>query len=68
MKFPVNTVMVWKETGKDAYQKIDSDEWGNWRSLQYDLDKPLNKRFGFKWIDQQVFDYYNSIMDFKLPD
>lgn len=67
MNFPSNTTMTWKHSGKLAYQKLDSDEWGNWRSLEYDLDKPLKDRWGWRWTDNQVYEYYKNIMEFNLP-
>lgn len=65
MLFPLGTKMYWKGSGLPAYEKADGDEWGWWRSLEYNLDKPLNERWGWKWTDTQVFDYYNGIMNFK---
>ena len=36
--------------------------------LSYSLSEtelPVNERFGFRWTDAQVFDYYKEMMDFK---
>ena len=66
MYFPKDTVMTWKHSGKPAYQKIDGEEWGNWRSLEYDLQEPLDKRWGWKWTDQQVYDWYKNMMYFQI--
>jgi hypothetical protein len=48
--------------GTPAYEKVDDEAWGNWRSLMSELDKPLNDRTGFKYPDEQVFEKYKSTM------
>ena len=62
------TIMAWKDTGIHAYEKIDDLEWGSWRSLEYELERPIERRTGFKWPDNQVIEYYSSIMKFINPE
>ena len=57
-------MMVWKNTNKAAYMKIDDDEFGSWRSMEYNIDKPLEERWGWRWTDEQVYQFYNPIMIF----
>ena len=64
MKFNKGDQMVWKNTNKPAYEKVDDDEFGAWKSLEYKLDKPLDNRYGFKWTDQQTYDYFKNMMNF----
>lgn len=61
------TRMLWLYNGLPAYEKIDNEDWGHWHSLEYDLDKPLDKRYGWRWTDQQVCDYFKSFMQFTQP-
>lgn len=71
MLYPQGTQLVWKGSsfdwmpakGTPAYVK--DGEW--WRSLMYDLDKPLDKRYGVKLLDEDVPEYFGSIMDIILP-
>ncbi len=116
--FKTGTKMKWKHNGKDAFEKLNDDDFGLWVSLDskflvetkvttevfvpkdknnvnvevddeqlnlkdfvtkkvvettYELkpetDKPLYRngslnRYGFKWTDNQVFEHYNSFMEF----
>jgi hypothetical protein len=43
---------------KEYEQKLETEK------PLYNKEGRLN-RFGFKWTDQQVFDYYRNIMNFK---
>ncbi len=58
------TQMFWKSSGKLAYEKVGDEDFDWWRSHEYDLDKSLKDRYGFKWTDAQVLEYYIPIMTF----
>lgn len=61
------TIMYWN-SGTPAYQKMDDEDFGVWKSLEVDLDKPLEKRYGWKWTDSQVLEYYSPIAYFHNED
>ncbi len=64
-KFPINTKMLWKDSNEEAYVKYADDSWA---SLQHDVLLPFDKRYGFRWDDKMVYDYYNDIMIFKYDN
>lgn len=67
--FNKGTKMYWKKDGKPAYEKQEGNDFGLWLSLdEKQLKLPVEKRFGFKWDDQGVYDYYNGIMTFQLTN
>lgn len=81
MKFNKGDTMSWKSTGDLAYRKLDDNDFGEWEGLNrkvavrvtkdsgdvdYELHTELpGKRTGFKWTDQQVYDYYKGVMNFN---
>jgi len=44
--------------GKDGKQVFED-------VLRPETEKPVEKRFGFKWTDAQVFEYYKGMMNFE---
>jgi hypothetical protein len=60
------TTMFWKKDGTPAYEKQGDADFCLWTSCEpEELLKPVEKRYGWKWTDELVKNYYSSFMDFK---
>lgn len=74
-RFYQGDLMLWKKTLLPAFVKVDDDEWGWWMSMSEDQRNkspdpqapPNDRRFGWKWTDQQVYESYKDICVFFRP-